>query len=55
MTFEWDETKDQINKNKHGVGFEEAQEAFCDERRVILYDKRHSQKENRYFLFGKNR
>ncbi|MGB9686689.1 MAG: BrnT family toxin [Rectinema subterraneum] len=30
MTFEWDENKNQINIQKHGVSFEEAKEAFLD-------------------------
>nr|WP_255819337.1 BrnT family toxin [Treponema putidum] len=38
---------------KHNVSFEEAQEAFFDKNRVILYDERHSDKEKRYFCLGK--
>ncbi|MDQ0151980.1 uncharacterized DUF497 family protein [Moryella indoligenes] len=30
MTFEWDENKNQINKQKHGIAFEEAQTVFYD-------------------------
>jgi len=36
MTFEWDETKNQENINKHNVSFEIAQEAFFDEERIII-------------------
>ena len=53
MTFEWDENKNQLNIQKHGLSFEEAQEAFLDERRIILYDEKHSETEQRFFCLGK--
>ncbi|CAN2046007.1 BrnT family toxin [Candidatus Magnetomoraceae bacterium gMMP-13] len=53
MNFEWDETKNQLNKDKHGVSFEYAQYAFADPQRVILEDIKHSQDEKRYFCIGK--
>jgi uncharacterized DUF497 family protein len=46
--FEWDASKD-----KHGVSFEFAQYAFADPNRVIAEDLSHSQKEKRYYCFGK--
>jgi len=52
-SFEWDEAKDTINFKKHGVSFFEAQDAFLDSRRVIAEDRGHSQKEKRYYCFGK--
>ena len=42
MTFEWDENKDVLNKEKHNISFEEAQFAFLDPKRIILEDKKHS-------------
>jgi len=30
MTFEWDEKKNLLNIQKHGLSFDEAQEAFFD-------------------------
>ncbi|MFM7600199.1 MAG: BrnT family toxin [Pseudanabaena sp.] len=30
MQFEWDENKNQLNQQKHGIGFEEAKEIFYD-------------------------
>jgi uncharacterized DUF497 family protein len=33
--FEWDEAKDRVNQQKHGVSFYEAQFAFLDAKRVI--------------------
>ena len=35
MTFEWDETKNHDNIEKHNVSFEKAQEAFFDKKRII--------------------
>ena len=53
--FEWDTSKDLENQAKHGVSFEEAQQAFLDVNRVIAEDSEHSQDEQRYYCFGKNR
>lgn len=39
MTFEWDENKNQTNKRKHGVSFEEAQTVFYDEQALLEYDE----------------
>lgn len=50
--FEWDASKDRTNRAKHGVGFELAQHAFLDPRRVIAQDLDHSLAEARYFCFG---
>ena len=52
-TFEWDDNKNQLNKNKHGVSFYEAQQAFFDENRIIAEDIEHSHSEKRYYCFGK--
>ena len=30
MQFEWDENKNQLNQQKHGISFEEAKEIFSD-------------------------
>ena len=39
MTFEWDETKNVINKRKHnGVSFEIAVRVFLDDKRIEKYD-----------------
>jgi uncharacterized DUF497 family protein len=50
--FEWDEKKDAINRDKHGVPFALAQVAFSDPTRVILGDLEHSQDEQRYYCLG---
>jgi uncharacterized DUF497 family protein len=52
-SFEWDDRKNFENGLKHHVGFEEAQYAFADPRRIILCDVTHSTKnEERYFCVG---
>lgn len=53
MRFEWDPRKDRENQRKHGVPFEVAQYAFADSERVIAEDLSHSEKEKRYFCFGR--
>ena len=52
MTFEWDEEKDRINREKHGLTFEQAQQAFFDPHRIILEDSKHSSDETRFFCIG---
>jgi uncharacterized DUF497 family protein len=51
--FEWNASKDKQNQDKHGVSFEFAQYAFADPNRVIAEDLSHSQKEKRFYCFGK--
>jgi hypothetical protein len=51
--FEWDPNKDLENQKKHGIAFVEAQYAFADPRRVIAEDVTHSDREQRYYCFGK--
>ena len=53
MTFEWDEKKNEENQKKHDIGFELAQYAFADPDRIIAEDLDHSNKEKRYYCFGK--
>ena len=52
-TFEWDPEKDEVNQDKHGVSFAEAQQAFYDPKRIITVDRKHGTKrEKRYYCFG---
>jgi uncharacterized DUF497 family protein len=51
--FEWDDEKDRINQEKHGVSFALAQLAFLDEDRVILENLEHSDEEKRYYCLGR--
>ncbi len=50
--FEWDENKNQLNKKKHGIGFEEITDVFDDPYFLVRYDKKHSQNEYRYNGIG---
>ena len=38
MIFEWDENKNQLNKRKHGISFEEAARVFADPNLKIVLD-----------------
>lgn len=51
--FEWDATKDVANRQKHNVGFAEAQFAFADPQRVIAADASHSENEARFSASAK--
>ena len=53
VKFEWSAKKDKENQDKHGISFELAQYAFADPNRIIAEDLTHSQKEKRYYCFGK--
>jgi uncharacterized protein len=53
-SFEWDEEKNILNQEKHNISFEIAQEAFFDEKRLILEDLEHTiPSEKRFFCIGK--
>ena len=49
---EWDEDKNLINQEKHGVSFEKAQRAFDDPHRIIIRDLAHETGEQRFFCLG---
>ena len=51
--FDWDNDKDRINQEKHGVSFAMAQLAFLDPLRVILADLDHSGDEKRFYCLGR--
>ena len=50
--FEWDDNKNQINFEKHGISFEEAKTVFYDENAWLEYDEEHSAEEDRFRLLG---
>ncbi len=50
--FERDENKNIINKEKHGVSFEEAKTVFYDEYALLEYDKNNSESEDRFRILG---
>ena len=49
---EWDEHKNQINKQKHGISFETAALVFADQERIEYLDQVHSITEDRYVTIG---
>jgi uncharacterized DUF497 family protein len=51
--FDWDEKKNAANLEKHHVSFEDAQTTFVDPHRVIARDLGHSEREERFYCFGK--
>ena len=55
MDFEWDESKADANKKKHGITFWEATEIFGDELSSFVADPDHSTGEERFILFGKTK
>ncbi len=52
-TIEWDQNKNELNRKKHNISFDEAQYAFSDVKRIIAKDLEHSKSEERYYCFGK--
>lgn len=50
--FDWDESKNLINQNKHGIDFAEASSVFYDERAILFDDPEHSEDEERFLLLG---
>lgn len=52
IKFEWDENKNQTNKQKHGIGFEEAQTVFYDDNAILFDDPEHSEEEERFLIIG---
>ncbi len=52
--FSWDDSKNEANKKKHGVGFEEAQTVFFDESAMEFFDSEHSQSEDRFLMLGQS-
>lgn len=52
MKFEWDEHKNKINQEKHGISFEEAREVFDDALQISKLDKRLNYFEERWITLG---
>ena len=52
LRFEWDENKNEANKIKHGVSFQEAESVFDDKNAVYFDDKQHSIEEERFIVVG---
>jgi len=52
LRFIWDVRKNQTNRRKHGVSFEEAQTAFYDGRAKVYFDPDRAEQEDRFILLG---
>lgn len=52
LEFEWDEEKERINIEKHGIPFTLAAKVFWDYARIEIYDEAHSMDEDRYITIG---
>jgi hypothetical protein len=52
LRFDWDEAKNEVNQQKHGVSFEEAQTVFSDDYALFRGDPDHSESEDRFLLLG---
>lgn len=52
LRFEWDENKNNINKRKHSISFEEATTVFNDVEALIIDDPDHSEQEERFLILG---
>ena len=52
IKFEWDENKNQINRKKHGIDFQEAKTVFYDDDAIVFDDPEHSLEEERFLILG---
>lgn len=52
INFTWDENKNQINRVKHNVSFEEAVSVFYDKMALVKDDPDHSENEDRFIIIG---
>lgn len=52
IRFEWDPNKNEINKQKHKISFEEAKTVFYDPEALVIADPDHSDEEDRFIILG---
>lgn len=52
IRFEWDNNKNEINKKKHKISFEEAKTVFYDSEALLIDDPEHSKDEERFIILG---
>lgn len=52
MQFEWDDSKNRKNIEKHGISFHTAILVFQDDDRIEAFDEKHSTDEDRYITIG---
>ncbi len=53
MKYEWDSKKNENNKKKHGISFENAKKVFDDPLQLSIVDVRFSYFEERWITMGK--
>lgn len=53
MAFEWDENKNQLNYEKHGIEFADSIEVFNDKARLSSLDLRKDYGEERWITIGR--
>lgn len=53
INFEWDAANSEKNYHKHNVHYKESEEVFVNGDLIMAPDVRHSQSEERYYVFGK--
>lgn len=52
IEFAWDPRKNEVNRRKHHVSFEEARTVFYDDDALVIGDPEHSQEEDRFLILG---
>ena len=52
MKFVWDPAKEKINIQKHKITFTESCYVFADQYSLTLFDKQHSENEDRWITLG---
>lgn len=52
ISFSWDDRKNEANKKKHGISFDEAKTVFYDENAIRYFDPDHSDDEDRFLMVG---
>jgi len=54
VEFEWDAFKEVVNFRKHGIPFALAVETFFDPNGFQMVDRKHSDREQRFYWVGKS-
>ena len=52
IRFEWDDNKNEINKKKQKISFEETRTVFYDDAALVIDDPEHSEDEDRFIILG---
>ena len=52
LKFDWNSNKARVNRDKHGVSFEEAVSVFYDEEAIQFFNESHSLEEDRFIMLG---